>query len=487
MAKGHKRSFVSFVVAAIPGCIAAALITYVCFRFRLNLSITGFLYLMVVVLQSLRGNFASSAFVSVLTVACLDFFFTPPVFSFEVTNSLDILALISYLITGLVITRLTTRVRKEAAVSDNQRRQVDLLYQLAKQLLALDPDGQLLKRSAERFRKVFDLEAVCLFDALTGEFYSAGNSRSSLSERTRSRCQLGQDEDDIADRVTVRCLRATGKNIGAVGFEGLRGCELTIGPLAALAAAMLERTRAFQCASHAAAAAQAEVFRGAVLDALAHEFKTPLATILTAAGGLREAHPLRPQQLELAELIETETSRLSGLTSRVLRTSRLDQKDMKPRLKRTDITELVIGLVDQYSRQCGDRKFHVANGMISTEVLADRDLLELAIRQLLDNACKYSPPGSEIEVSVEGGRERAAVRVLNSGKPIRGSERARVFERFYRGAETRHLAPGSGLGLYFAHQIVCAHGGSMELEDATTVSEDETAFRLTLPLANSEC
>jgi len=333
---------------------------------------------------------------------------------------------------------------------------------------------------------VFDLEAVCLFDALSGEFYSAGNSRG-LSEKTRFACQLGQDEDDIAARVTVRCLRATGKNIGAVGFEGLQGCELTIGPLAALAADMLERTRAFQYASLATAAAQAEVFRGAVLDALAHEFKTPLATILTAAGGLREAQPLRPQQLELAELIETETSRLSGLTSQVLRTSRLDRKDVKPQMKRTDITELVIGLVDQYSRQFADRKFHLANGMISAEVLADSDLLELAIRQLLDNACKYSPPGSEIEVSVQRGSERAAIRVLNSGKPIRGSERVRVFERFYRGAETRHLAPGSGLGLYFADQIVCAHGGSMELEDATTISDNETAFLLTLPLAKCEC
>jgi two-component system, OmpR family, sensor histidine kinase KdpD len=446
MAKSHKRRFADFVISGMPGCVAIALITYFCFRSRLNLSVTGFLYLIVVVLQSLRGNFASSAFVSVLTVACLDFFFTPPVFSFEVTNSLDILALISYLITGLVITRLTTRVRKEAAVSDNQRRQVDLLYQLAKQLLALDPAGDLLNRSAERFREVFDLNAVCFFDALSGEFYSAGKSVSGLSARTRSAYQLGQDEDDVAAGVTVRYLRATGKKIGAVGFEGLRGCELTIGPLAALAAAMLERTRAFQSASHAAATAQTEVFRGAVLDALAHEFKTPLATILTAAGGLREADSLRPQQLELAELIETEVSRLSGLTSQVLRTSRLDRKDIKPRLMRTDITGLVSGLVDEYSRQCTDRKF-VANGMISTEVLADRDLLELAIRQLLDNACKYSPRGSEIVVSVEGGGERAAVRVLNSGKPICGSERFRVFERFYRGAETLHLAPGSGLGL----------------------------------------
>src|ERR1700726_1475868 len=164
MIKGYKIDLGRFPTSAIPGCLAVGMVTYFCFQFHLNLTITSFFYLIVVVLQSLRGNFVSSAFVSLLTVACLDFFFTQPLFSFEVTNPLDILALLSYLITGLVITRLTMRARREAAISNNQRRLVDLLYQVAKQLLALDPDKDLLKGSVERFREVFDLKAVCLFD-----------------------------------------------------------------------------------------------------------------------------------------------------------------------------------------------------------------------------------------------------------------------------------------------------------------------------------
>jgi len=158
---------------------------------------------------------------------------------------------------------------------------------------------------------------------------------------------------------------------------------------------------------------------------------------------------------------------------------------VKPRLDRTDITELVVNLVEQYSRQCTDRRFLVTKGTDATEVLADSDLLQLALRQLLDNACKYSPPGSAVEVSLELQNEQAAVRVLNSGIPIRAHERTRIFERFYRGVEARRLAPGSGLGLYFAHKIVQAHGGSMELEDQTAASAEGSAFRLTLPLAQS--
>ena len=475
----------SSILRSVVGCAVIALATLVCYRLQLNLAITSFVYLVVVVLQSLVGNFASSAAVSLVAVLCLDFFFTTPLFSLEVTNPLDILALLSFLITGLVITRLTTRVREEAAVSDHQRLQVDRLYQLAQQLLALDPERTTYTRPMELFRDHLYLRAVCLFDAAKGEAHCAGNPSDELAKRTMVGYSSGQDTTDLGSGMLIRCLHAGGNRIGAIGFEGLSDPELTVGPLSALAAAMLERTQTFRKASHAAASAQAELFRGAVLDALAHEFKTPLATILTAAGGLREVGPLCSGQSELAEIIEAEAARLGGLTSRVLGTSRLDGEDVKPRLDRTDITELVVNLVEQYSRQWTDRHFLVTKGTNATEVLADSDLLQLALRQLLDNACKYSPPGSAVEVSLELQNEQAAVRVLNSGGTIRAHERTRIFERFYRGADARRLAPGSGLGLYFANKIVLAHGGRMELEKQTSVTQEGTSFRLTLPLAQS--
>jgi len=340
----RERSNSSFLLnlagSTSVGCVAVALTTYCCFHFHLSLTITSFLYLIIVVLQSLRGSFASSALVSLLTVACLDFFFTEPLFSFEVTNSLDILALASYLITSLVITQLITR----------------------------------------------------------------------------------------------------------------------------------------------AAAAQAEVFRTAILDALAHEFKTPLATILTAAGGLCEMQPVSPHQMELAALIESETSRLNELTSQILRTSRLDRKAIKPHLESINIADLVRKLVNHYSERSLNHAFVLSNEALATEVLADGDLLELAVKQLLDNACKYSPNGAEIVVSIEANGKDVSVRVLNDGIAIPATERTRIFERFFRGAESKEVAPGSGLGLYFAHEIVRAHGGKMELETTSAVCRKETVFRVTLPL-----
>jgi two-component system, OmpR family, sensor histidine kinase KdpD len=472
-------------IRTVPGCLVIGLITLVCYRLQLNLSITGFAYLIVVVLQSLVGTFASSAAVSAVAVLCLDCFFTPPVFSLEVTDPLDILALISFLITGLVITRLTTRVRKEAAVTDHQRKQVDRLYYLAQRLLAVDPEEAACANSIKLFQEVFELRAVCLFDASTAETYCTGKTHPGFADQTRAAYSSGRGSQDAGLGVLTRCLYAGGKAIGAIGFEGLHDPELTAGALSTLAAAMLERVHTFCSASHAAAAAQAELFRGAILDALAHEFKTPLATIVTAAGGLRELGPLCPEQLDLTDIVETEASRLSVLTSRLLRTAHLDREEVKPQLELTNMADLVAVVADQYSKQWTDRKLSIRKDAVDTGVMADPELLQLALRQLLDNACKYSVPGSAVRVSIDSQDEWVAVRTSNNGSHIRPNERSHIFERFYRGDEAQRKAPGSGLGLYVARKIVHAHGGSLDLETAQTTHQD-TAFLLALPLAVRE-
>jgi two-component system sensor histidine kinase KdpD len=479
------KSVWALLIRTGPGCFLIALITFVCYRLQLNLTVTGFIYLIAIVLQSLMGNFISSALVSVVAVLCLDFFFTPPRFSLEVTSPLDILGLISFVTTGLVVSGLTTRVREEAAISDHQRRQVDRLYRLAQMLLAVDPEKTTCATSIELFRNVFDLRSVCLFDAAKAEIYCTGTIPSDLADQTRDACSSGRDSQNVQSEILTRCLYTGGKAIGAIGFEGLHDPELTAGALSTLAAAMLERAHTFRAASHAAAAAQAELFRGALLDALAHEFKTPLATIVTAAGGLRELGPMCPEQLDLTDIVETEASRLSSLTSRLLRTAQLDREEVKPQLEFTDMADLVTVVADQYSRQWTDRSLSIRKDAVATGVMADPELLQLALRQLLDNACKYSVPGSAVRVSIDSQDEWVAVRTANSGSHIRPNERSRIFDRFYRGAEAQHKAPGSGLGLYVARKIVHAHGGSLDLEMGPTTRQD-TAFLLALPLAVRE-
>jgi two-component system, OmpR family, sensor histidine kinase KdpD len=470
---------------ALPGTFLVGLVTFICYGLGLNLTATGFLYLIVVVLQSLLGDFVSSAVVSIIADLCLNFFFVPPLFSFRVSDSSDIWALSAFLITGLVITRLMTQVRQEAETSELQRTEMKLLYELTQRLLALHPDDLLMTRAVGLFREVYPVHAVCLYDGTNTELHCDGESQKGLTERTRAAYISRQDADDNVSGIFIRCLRAAGQTIGAIGFDGLRDGKLTAAQLAALAASMLERVRVFREASRSAAATQAEVFRGAILDALAHEFKTPLATIVAAAGGLREMSGLRPEQLELAETAELEASRLGRLTSRLLRVAQLDKEEVKPELEITDIVELVTHLAADYTERWTDRKLSLIKVVKSPEVLADPELLRLAVLQLLDNACKYSHPGSAIKIDIETQHELVSVRVWNGGSSVAPRERARIFERFYRGTGACRVASGSGLGLYVARKIAEAHGGELDL-DGDVVDGDGTSFRLTIPIAKTD-
>ena len=266
------------------GGAGVALLTFIGIRLHLSFATASFCYLLLLVMQSLSGHFVSSAVVSFLAVGCLDYFFVEPLFSFQVESPLDTLGLASFLITGLVITKLVSKVRAGTESSRLQQEKLQGLYDLAQQLLALEPDAKGGSHFLEPFCGVFGIKATCLFDATNAELHIAGTASDDLEKNTGDAFIHGKDYENREKKISARRIRVGGRTIGAIGFEGLEDPGLTAGPLAALAAAHLERTHSFVHASRAAATAQTESYRSAILDALAHEFKTPLATILTAAG-----------------------------------------------------------------------------------------------------------------------------------------------------------------------------------------------------------
>jgi two-component system sensor histidine kinase KdpD len=226
------------------------------------------------------------------------------------------------------------------------------------------------------------------------------------------------------------------------------------------------------------------MLRSAILDAFAHEFKTPLAIILAAAGGLRENSSKQLEQMEMTDIIENQTLRLSQLTTRLLRIARLDRDDVKPMMELTDLSALLSRIARQCEEQFG-RRIVISPGLETVRIMADTELLGLAITQLLDNSCKYSSPESLVMVTLTVTGHSASVRVVNEGNTIRPGEEERIFERFSRGAETEHITPGAGLGLYVARKIVRAHDGVLEfLRD--NAASPLTTFRIELPLVHQE-
>jgi len=468
---------------AALGLLGIAAVTLVCFPFHVNFAIPAFLYLLTVVLLSPAGGFASSAMVSLVAVLCLDYFFTPPILHLDIASPIDGVTLAAYLVTSLTITRLATRARQTAR-SARRREQVHArLYEVIWRLFSIEPQAVSGPGTVQIYRELLDFEALCLFDANTRKTEMAGNVSQTLAEKTRTAYDEGRDYQDEPSRTWIQCLQVAGKRIGAIGFQGLSDPELMAAPLSMLAGAALERAESFQTASAAAAISQVETLRSAIVDAFAHEFKTPLSAILTAAGGIRETRELTAQQAEMVELIEVETLRLSKLATRLLVTARLDRDEVEPRLEPTNLTDLIARLISRWpadgTRVCLDL------GTEQVEVASDQELLTLALTQLLDNAFKYSPRNQPVRISLESQEDMAVVKVSNRGSFVPAVERERIFERFHRGAAACQLAAGAGLGLYVARKIAVAHGGSLHLEEYAA-EESETAFCLKLPIFKTE-
>jgi two-component system, OmpR family, sensor histidine kinase KdpD len=476
--RGLRLPWKSFVASNA----AIALLAFAGFRLHFNNATVVLLFLFVVVMHSLTGRAIASAIVAMIAAGCLAFFFLPPIFSFRVDDPLDELALSVFVIVALVVSWQVSRVRVEAQSAQRYSTELEQVYRVAIRLLLLKPDEVGGIRAAQVFRDVLACASVCLFDANTTEPVIDGVSRNDLGGRTSQAYIFGKDIDEPARGTFVRCLKIGNTTAGAIGFEGLPQ-EQGISPaLAVLASVAVERASNSRRASSEAAAAQTEIFRTAILDALAHEFKTPLATVLAVVGGLRESERLEPEELEMAGIIESEISRLSDLTVRLLRLARLDREDVRPRAASANLFTVVERVVQRYATQFPEREITVTSDINRIEATVDAELLDLALAQLIDNATKYSVPDSAVAVQLaktsEGGVE---IRVANEGGFIAPGEQERIFERFYRGADVRSLVSGVGLGLYVARKIVVAHGGTLALNQTT--STGRVVFCLRLPLS----
>jgi two-component system, OmpR family, sensor histidine kinase KdpD len=211
------------------------------------------------------------------------------------------------------------------------------------------------------------------------------------------------------------------------------------------------------------------------LDAVAHELKTPLTSMKAAAGDLLASASPVGRQHELVAIIDEELDRLQALATDAIQMLRIDAGDFKVQRDRYPLAELVGSTLRALqSRLDGHTVIRqIPDGLL---IDVDRDLLHLALRQLLDNAVKYSPPTSTIRIAATGnGSIEIAVR--NSDSTIPEREQSRLFERFYRGTGAGHV-PGTGMGLAIVQQIAQAHGGTLNVSSSPA---EGTEFTMSLP------
>ncbi|HEV2497954.1 MAG TPA: ATP-binding protein [Terriglobia bacterium] len=460
-------------------CLAAtALCTWLAFHEGLNLASSGFLYLVFVVLAAVYGGFWQATATSIFAVACLDLFFVPPQFTFTVSDPRNWAALGAFEFTALVVSQLSHHAQIKASEAIAERRDTERLYQISRQVLLLDRSREPGPWIPSLVCEAFGLGGAVLFDAISATTHASGTLPTGAEERTREAYYSNADRFD-ADMAAWFCvLRLGARPVGGLGLCGCKMSPLVATALASLSAIAIERKRSFEREFHAEAAREAEQLRTAVLDALAHEFKTPLATILTASSGLLAAGSLSPSQAELAALIEEEAGEMNGLASNLLRAAKLDGVDFKPKREPILLSSLIDPAIKILQTEFAAGRFRVIVSRDEAVVMIDRKLIITALAQILENAIKYSVPESPIDVEVKLKDAEVIVSVQNQGQGIAPTDRERIFERFYRGRGTEQRPPGTGLGLSIVKRIVEAHHGRVWVEG----NQDRgTTFSLALP------
>jgi two-component system sensor histidine kinase KdpD len=452
--------------------------TWVAFTLRFNLATTGFLYLILVVLTAVYGGFFEATVTSLAAALCLDFFFEPPIFTLSVSDSANWAAFGAFEFTALVISRLTSREHMTAAKAVARQRDNERLYETARQILLVDKASDPGPFITSTIHQVFQPRTVVLFDAIPAETYVCGSSTPEIEQRTRDFYYSDSNKYDSVSGTGFFVLRLGGRPIGSLGLCDSGMTPIVGAALASLSAIVLEQFRSFERECRAEAARQGESLRAGVLDALAHDIKTPLTIIRTASSGLLAAGGQSTEKTELLMLIDEQSKKLNDLASNLLSAARLDSADFGPQCEPLLLSSAVRTAIETFDQPtCRDR-FHLSAPSDEVPAFGDRRLIKRALVQLLDNALKYSVPDSRIEVDIVGSDAEILVAVCNEGPAITAADREHIFERFYRAPETRFGPPGTGLGLSVVKKIVDAHRGRVWVESGET---EGTAFFLALP------
>ena len=450
--------------------LVTVVLAVVAFRLHFNLSAIGSLYLLLVVFVSLRWGFAQATFISVTAVFCMNYLFIPPIFEFQVTDSENWISLATFETTALLVSGLSSKLRMHAAQVEIQRARTAKLYELSRAILVIDGRRSTSEQLSALIQKIVQVETAEFWIVDESGLLSAIQELPLESGSALATYMGGVDSDDPDLRVTRRVLKPGQTPIGAMVLRGWENDSLLADAVASLAAVAFERASAFQKENRAAAERNTEQLRTAVLDGLAHGFKTPLTAIQTASTGLLAIDPqLTPTQAELVSIIDEQTTALSRLTTRLLQTAALEAREVRLKRSKISIFSLLEDMLEDEEETTRDRVIISApEDLMDVEV--DAQMIRLALLQLIDNAAKYSAGRQAIDVKVTQDDMGTMIEVANGGSSIKPEEQERIFERFHRGLEVAHGPSGTGLGLSIVKKTAEAHGGRawVECEDDTT-------------------
>jgi two-component system sensor histidine kinase KdpD len=414
---------------------------------------------------------------SVVGMLCFNFFFLPPLFSLTLADTQNWVALSTFLVTAVVASQLSTSARQRAAEATRRREEMERLYELSRALMLVDRRSPIASQISQRIAQVFEFSGVAVFDRENDQIYRTGAIDLAISDaKLRDSALQATAFYDQEANLSVLPLSLGREPVGSLAIYGASISDTALNAIGNLAAIVMERARAEAAASRMEAAQQNEAMKAMLLDALAHEFKTPLTSIKAAASSLLDEGP--PAQKELVSVIEEESDRLDSLVSETIRMARIEAGDLRLDRRPQPVSELISAALQKLHILLEDRDVRIEAEPNLPEVMADAELIGLTIRQLLTNALKYANPESPILIKAAPTDGAVRISVKDFGPGIAPRNLQRIFEKYYRVEDSASRIPGTGMGLTIARDIVRAHGGEIGVK---SVVGEGSEFFFTLP------
>jgi two-component system sensor histidine kinase KdpD len=464
---------------------------------RSNLTDIVMVYLLGVVVASLRLGYGPSLFAAVLSVLAFDFFFIPPYFSFSVSDLRHVVTFAVMLLVAVVISDLTRRVRNQAVAARARERHTAALYDLSRQLAGTIENPGLVEGAARHIARLFEGEVAIFAPDEPGELR--------ILCRTAETIDLDPKEMGVAQWVWSNGREAGLTTNTLPGAKGLylplvtsrgrlgvlslvpkdrgrlddAGERRLLDAFVAQTAVAVERARLAEETQRIRLESERERLRSALLSSVSHDLRTPLAAIEGAATTLLDEETSLGSSVrhDLLETIREEAERLNRRVRNLLDMTRLQAGAVNLNKEWQPLEEAVGAALTHMEERLRGREVHTDLPEGLPLVPLDTVLVEQVLVNLLENAIKYSGADGQLEIRAQAAPGEVLVEVADRGPGIPPGEEGRIFEPFRRASGERR--PGVGLGLAICRAIIQAHGGKIWAENRPGGG---ASFKFTLPL-----
>ncbi len=475
-ASAYARQALYWIAATATAALATLVLTWL----GANSTTAGMVFLVLVVWWATQAGIVLSIYTAVLCAICFDYFFLPPVRTLRLEGAQAWVAMVSFAISCVVVSRLSERARKQAQRAEQRQADVERLYALSQEMMLFEDADGLLRDLSSAISRIFALEGVILYVGDYDRFFS---STSGLPAGVQLHMQaVAKGLNPTAAQTDGYQTTALSLGLKAVGALSWRPDSLSREVATAISGQVtiaVARAIAMTATTRIEAAREADRLRAALIDSLTHELRTPLTSIRAAATTLLEGQGLdEAGRLEMVRVIDEEAERLDLLIGEAVEMAEIDANVVQVKMSSQHPRALLDQAVEESRKILATHKVTIRPEPLDATAHGDEPapgddpawfdphLLGRVLRHLLENVASHTPAGSRVTLISERSEERLDFYVEDNGPGIDAQDLPLIFEKFYRGKRGSSRRKGSGMGLAITRAILAAHGGGIEASNA---------------------